>query len=277
MRVVFAVIAVVVGFVVAALLTGSSAWSRVNAEMRGRLAPAAVTAAAYSPASLEGLPEPAIRYFRRVLKDGQPLVRSVVAKQEAEFFINGAWRPLRATQHFATSPPGFVWDARIGMAPLVSANVRDAYVGGRGSMLAKLLGVYTLADQAGAPELNAGALQRFLGEAIWFPTALLPSPSLQWSPRDDRTAIATLTDGSTRVSLAFEIGAEGLVQAISGDRYQEHGGAYSLQPWRIQCDEHRERDGMTIPLRCEVAWIAAGRPEPYWRGRITSIDYEFGH
>ena len=275
MRIILAIVAFFIGVLVAAALAGSSAWTRVSAETIERLPPP-VPAGAYSQASIETLPAPAARFFRRVLKDGQPLVRSVTAKQEAEFFINGKWRPLAATQYFVTSPPGFVWDAKIGVAPLLPAYVRDAYVAGRGSMLAKLFGVYTLANPAAAPELDSGALQRFLGEAIWFPTALLPSASLQWSPRDDRTAIATLTDGSTRVSLTFDISPEGLVQAISGDRYKEGGGAFSLQPWRIECDEYAERDGMTIPLRCEVSWIAGGRAEPYWRGRITTIDYTFG-
>ena len=275
MRIILAILALIIGVLVAAALAGSSAWMRVSAETIERLPPP-VAAGAYSAASVDTLPAPAARFFRRVLKDGQPLVRAVTARQEGEFSVNGRWQPLRATQHFVTSPPGFVWDARIGVAPLMPAYVRDAYIAGRGSILARLFGVYTLANAAGAPELNAGALQRFLGEAIWFPTALLPSPSLQWSPRDDRAAIATLTDGSTRVSLAFDISPEGLVQAISGDRYEEGGGTFALKPWRIQCDEHAERSGMTIPLRCEVAWIADGRAQPYWRGRITSIDYAFG-
>ena len=63
--------------------------------------------------------------------------------------------------------------------------------------------------------------------------------------------------------------------SVFGERFKEEGGAYSLQPWVIQCAEYRERDGMLIPLHAEVAWITGGRAEPYWRGRITSITYRY--
>jgi hypothetical protein len=275
MRVVLAIAAILVGAATSALIAGSARWSGATSDAISALAATSATArAVYDPASLDTLPPPVARYFRNVLRDGQPIVRSAIATQQAEFFINGAWRPLRATQHFTTSPPGFVWDARIGMAPVVAASVRDAYVNGRGAMQASMFGVYSLADQVDKPQLNAGALQRYLGEAIWFPTALLPSTAITWAPRDDRSAIVTLRDGATTVSLVFDF-ADERVASIRGDRYKENSGAYTIQPWQIQCGEYRERDGMIIPLQCEVSWITDGRAEPYWRGRITSIEYRY--
>ncbi len=201
-------------------------------------------------------------------------MRSAIATQEAEFFINGAWRPLSATQDFRSRPRGLCGTRASTWRRSSTASVRDAYIDGRGAMQASMFGLYSLADQVDKPPLNAGALQRFLGEAIWFPTALLPSTAVAWAPRDDRSAIATLRDGATTVSLVFEF-AEGHVVSISGDRYKENQGAYTLEPWRIECGDYAERDGMTIPLRCEVSWITNGRPEPYWRGRITGITYRY--
>ena len=122
---------------------------------------------------------------------------------------------------------------------------------------------------------NAGALQRYLGEAVWFPTALLPSPRVTWVARDDRSAEVTLLDGVTRVSLVVAFDERGFVTFVSGDRFKESGGTYTLQPWEIRCDEHTERNGMIIPLRCEVAWVTNGIAAPYWRGRITSIAYRY--
>jgi hypothetical protein len=168
-----------------------------------------------------------------------------------------------------------VWDARIAMAPLLSAFVRDSYANGAATMTASVLGLYTIVDQHGAPELNSGALQRFLGEAVWVPTALLPSDHVTWTARDDRSSIATLRDAGIAVSLVFEFDSDDRVVTIGGDRFKENAGAYSVQRWVIRCDEHRERDGMLIPLRCEVSWIN-GAAEPYWRGRIASIEYRYG-
>jgi hypothetical protein len=274
MRIVLAIVAVIIGGVVAAALAGSARWDRQTTAVVGQLV-ASGGPEVYRGQWLDDLPTPVQRYFRKVLKDDQPIVHAVVATQEAEFFINGAWRPLRATQHFVTRRPGFVWDARITMAPMLPASVRDAYIDGRGAMQASLYGVYSLADQVDKPELNSGALQRFLGEAVWFPTALLPSPTVTWQPRDNQSAVVTLHDHGTSVALLFEFDDTGMVRTISGDRYKEANGAYVMQGWEIACDEAAERGGMLIPLRCEVAWVDGGVRQPYWRGRITAIEHQY--
>ena len=274
MRIVLALIAMLIAAAVATVVAGASSWHRATEAAVAKL-PSPDGAGVFTIAAIGDLPEPAARYFRRVLREGQPIVHSAVATSEAEFFINGDWRPLRATQQFVTSPPGFVWDARIGMAPLVSAYVRDSYIAGTGTMTAAALGVYPIVHQTATPPLNAGALHRFLGEAIWIPTVLLPSPAVTWTARDDRSATVTLRDAGNTVSLLFTFDAESLITSISGERFKESGGTYSLEPWKIQCDEYRERDGMLIPLHAEVAWVTGRRAEPYWRGRITSITYRY--
>ena len=271
MKLVLAGIAVVVGALAASTVVSVSAWNIATAAAIDRLDVAGRPVAIAETQ----LPPPVERYLRRALKGGDFTVRSAVATQEAQFFLNNHWRPLRATQHFATAHPGFVWDARIEMAPFPPFYVRDAYVDGHGSMKASMLGLHTLVDQSNAVELDAGALQRFLGEAVWFPTALRPSPALTWTPRNDLSAVATLTDGATRVSLRFEFNGDADVVRITGDRYREERGSFRLQPWVITCGEHADRGGMRIPLYCEAAWAGANGFEPYWRGRITDIAYAF--
>ena len=273
MKMVPAVFAIGVAAAAAALIAATAKWNRATTGRVAQLAAGVGAGGVYREAMLADLPAPAARYFRRVLRDGQPLLRSAIATQEAEFFLNGAWRPLTATEHFTANPPGLVWDARISMMPLVAALVRDSYVNGTAQMTASVQGVYTIVDQRGAPELNAGALQRWLGEAVWFPTALLPSPLVTWSPRDDRSASVTIRDGRTAVTLLFEFDDSGMVTTVSGDRYQENNGSYTMKPWLIRCDEAGEFSGITIPARCEVAWLNNGVAEPYWRGRISTMKY----
>jgi hypothetical protein len=117
--------------------------------------------------------------------------------------------PFVATQRLSAEPPGLVWDAPIRMAPLVSVRVRDGFVGGHASMrgaVAALVPVVKAGDDA---ELRAGALQRYLAEAVWLPTALLPGGGVTWMPVDGRVATATIVAGETMVSLVFEFGPEG--------------------------------------------------------------------
>ncbi len=228
----------------------------------------------FTSATLNQLPPPVSRYLRHVLPEGQRRIVRADAVQAAEFFVNGAWKPLRATQRFSVAPPGFVWDARIEMAPLLSVYVRDAYVDGEGSMRATMLGLYTLTDQKGRSELDAGALQRYLGEALWIPTAFLPGSGITWAPAGDRAAIATITDGETAVSLEFRFNDRDEVVEVVGERFAEDRGEYTLRTWQVTCREYQRQSGILIPSFCEVAWLMPEGRVPYWRGQVVEIAYE---
>ena len=233
----------------------------------------------YSPAELEGLPAPVVRYFREVLRDGQPFVRRVHFNQTGEFLVRptpDGWRPFTATEHCTALPAGFVWDARIRMAPGLAVRVRDASIGGAGSMRASVLGLFTMLNVEGTPDIAAGALHRYLAEATWFPTALLPSQGVVWTPIDDSSARATLTVASTTVSLEFRFGEDGLVRGVfTPDRARDVSGRGVPTPWQGRWFEYGEHDGMRIPVRGEVEWILPEGPQVYWRGRVTGISYEY--
>jgi hypothetical protein len=247
--------------------------SRLNAS-RQTLQPAT-----YTVAEIESLPAPVARYFRTVLRDGQLIVAGTYLVQTGEFRMGEAeesWRPFGATQVFRSRPAGFVWDARIRLALGLCVHVRDAYVNGAESMRGELLGLVRLVDAHDTPELTAGALQRYLTEAVWFPTALLPSQGVQWTRIDDSTARATLTDGGTTVSLEFGFSQDGLItSAFTPSRYREVHGAYQPTPWLCRYADYAVHDGMRIPLAGAVEWQLPDRPLPYWRGRITAVTYEY--
>lgn len=190
--------------------------------------------------------------------------------------INGQWRPLTATQFVRADGPGFVWDARITMAPFVSAFVRDSYVAGHGAMQADLAAVVPMVAQHGRSELDAGALHRYLAELVWMPSALMPGLAVHWTGIDDHSARVTLVDGTTTVSLDFRFDDEGdVVEIFTAERFAEHDGTYRRQPWRVRCGGHRAFEGVRVPSRCEVAWMTPEGPAPYWRGSIVSAHYTF--
>ena len=242
------------------------------------------TPATVTFAALDTLPEPVRRYFRTVLRDGQPLVRLARITQAGEFRgkespdVGAGWQPFEAVQVFTADPPGFVWDASIRMAPLASVRVRDGYVAGRASMQGAALGTIPVVDEADGPELRAGALQRFLAESVWFPTALLPRAGMSWSSIDATHARATLTDGDASVSLEFEFGADGAIVSVltPGRRRAVPGekGRYVTLPWGGRYSRYREEGGMRVPLESEVYWVVDGREQPYYRGRNQTFEYE---
>ncbi len=225
------------------------------------------------------LPAPVARYLRLALKEGQPFIRSARIIQSGQFRANEAengWRPFKAKEYFSSRPPAFVWDASIRMAPLMDVRVRDGYVAGQASMQGKLLSLATVIDARGKAELNAGALQRYLAEAVWFPTALLPGEGVRWSAIDNNRALATLTDSDATVSLEFHFNDSGEIASVSTPgRYREINGRYELTPWAGHFRRYEVRDGMRIPVEGEVEWRPSDGNIPYWKGQITEVDYEF--
>jgi hypothetical protein len=280
MRILLSILAVLLLGGVGVLAFCNYRWQTITADHVARVngAAAGLPPAAYSAAEIDGLPAPVQRYFRAVLRNGQPIVRRARLKQEGDFLIKpeeNVWGPFTATQTVGVKPAGFVWDARIRMAPGITVRVRDAFVDGRGYMHASLLATVPLVAVEGTPGIAAGALQRYLAEAVWYPTALLPSQGVAWSAIDGSSARATLSLAGVTVSLDFRFGNDGLMQSIyAADRPRNVDGRDVPTPWRGRCFEYEERGGMRIPVRCEVEWILPGGPQTYWRGRITEVSYE---
>ena len=144
-------------------------------------------------------------------------------------------------------------------------------------MQGKLAGLIPVVDQSGLPELSAGALQRYLAEAAWFPTALLPGDGLSWDAIDSTRGRAVLTDHETTVSLEFQFAPNGAIErTYTPARYREVAGAYVPTPWAGAHRSYAQVHGMQVPMEGEVEWILPEGRLPVWRGRIQRIEYELG-
>lgn len=233
----------------------------------------------FEPHELEGLPEPVARYFRTVLRDGQRIVRSAEICQRGHFLMHAqplSWRKFHATQHATATPPGFVWDASIRLAPGISVLVRDALIDGAGSMRASVMGLWPLVTVEDTQEIDRSALQRYLAEAPWTPTALLPSQGVTWTPLDGASARATLTAGVTTASVDFFFAADGTIRRVYTDARSRHvDGEAVPTPWQGRYSRYAEMHGMKIPLSAEVEWLLDDAPQPYCRCDITSISYGY--
>ncbi|HEX5050249.1 MAG TPA: DUF6544 family protein [Planctomycetota bacterium] len=268
---------------VASLLVswGGVRWRSSTRELLDRLAAAQrpVTPTAYDPLELEGLPAPVQRYLRAVLQPRQAMAAAVHVEHTGTFDMGRQrpnWRAFTSTQRISARPPGFVWDARIRLLPGLGVSVHDAYVAGQGVLRAAVLGLWPVADQRGGVDLAVGELMRYLAEAVWHPTALLPSQGVRWRGVDERSARATLADGDVEVSLLFHFDDHGLVDTVSAEARGRLVGAESVPtPWQGRFWNFAQRSGMRVPLDGEVAWLLPEGPRPYWRGHITDLAHGF--
>ena len=231
-------------------------------------------------ASLSELPPPVARYFRHVLTDGQELIRRATIRQSGVLRTSttaARWTSFTARQLVVPPATGFIWNARVETPLATHVRVLDSFIAGAGSGRVSLLSAFAVAAESGAPELNSGALHRYLAEAVWFPTALLPQSGVVWTPIDERTALATLTEGGTAVSLEFRFDEAGEVTGIySPGRFGHFDGGYRQVPWEGHFRDYRERADMRVPFHGEVGWYAEGELQVVWKGEIDDVQYELG-
>ena len=271
---------VVAAFLVLKAVGASRAAARTTA-LRSELETARVRGPrrVADPAQLEGLPAPVQRFFRAVLTAGTPLITDVHLRHTGTFNMSETgeqWRPFTSDQVVILERPGFDWHGQIAMFPLVPVFVHDAYVAGEGVLHAAVLGAITVADIRGGGEIARGELMRFLAEAAWYPTALLPGHGVQWTPLDERSASATLTDGPVSVTLRFSFQDDGTIDTVSADaRARTLGGALVPTPWQGRFWNYEDREGVRVPMDGEVAWLLPEGPKPYWRGHTADIRFTF--
>jgi hypothetical protein len=259
---------------------GRSRWDGLTRDLESRLLAAqqAPPVTHYRETELDGLPAPVQRYFRAVLRDGQPIVTGATLRHAGSFNLGETadrWVPFTSQQRVVTRRPGFVWDARMPVAPGLVVHVHDAYIAGEGLLRPAVAGLLTLTELRGGGDIAVGELMRFVAEAAWYPTALLPSQGVRWQAVDDRSARATLGDGAVSVTLSFRFDDQGLMSAVRADaRGRTLGGRSVPTPWEGRWSGHQRQHGMVVPMRGEVAWLLPEGDKPYWRGTVTALAYE---
>ena len=224
----------------------------------------------FSLDELDGLPRPVARYFRFALTPGQAVPRRAEFEQRGEFALRpGRWRPMRATQELALSPPGFVWRARIAMMPLVHVQVMDEYFGGEASMRGVIAGIVPIVSRKNSPGLAESSLHRWLAEAPLLPCALLPAAGVSWDPIDDSTARATLTDAGLTVSMDAHFAGSGALTRISALRKRDVGGVGVPTQFTGRWDGYQRVGAMMVPTTGEASWILPEGTHSFWRATVT--------
>lgn len=267
---------------------GASRWSAATRALTGRLEAARLPIAPqrYDAArELEGLPAPVQRYFRAVLRDGQPMIAAVDIEHTGTFNLAAEgpdqWKPFTSTQRTVTRRPGFVWDGRVVVLPGVAVHVHDAYVAGEGILHPAVMGLVSLTDMRGtSPEPEGvahGEFLRWFAETAWYPTALLPSQGVRWSAVDEHSARATVDEGPVSTSLLFRFDPQsGVIANIRAEaRGRTVGNGVTMTPWEGRWFDYAEHDGVRTPTRGEVSWMTPDGPRPYWRGSVRGLRYEF--
>ena len=281
MKILILILALGVAILVVLMGYGNARWNAGTTQLLNLLDAAQVKTAPqfFNAQELIGLPAPVKRYFETVLKNGQPIIKAATVQHSGTFNMGETtdnWKPFTSTQRVVTQRPGFDWDARVMMFPGVAAHIHDAYVAGSGMLKVAIFGLIPVANLPATPELSKGELMRFLAEAAWYPTALLPSQGVVWQAIDETSAIATITDGSITLALRFGFSDSGLIDTMRAEsRGRLVNDVMTYAPWAGKFWNYAERSGMLVPLEAEVAWVLPNGPKQYYRGLMTTVKYDF--
>lgn len=220
----------------------------------------------FSYSQLQSLPEPVQRYFRHVMKEGQPYISYVRLMHDGKFRTapKKNWVKIKGEQYFTTVRPGFIWQGATAMF-----TARDRYVSGKGKLAVYLFSFFKIAG--GQDEkYDQGELLRWLAESVWFPTNLLPNDNLRWEPIDSLTAQLICNYNGLSLSYAVSFNSLGEITQFQTKRYM---GEANLETWVGKVSDYREKNGMIIPFTIEAIYRLSEGDYSYAKFNVKRIEY----
>jgi uncharacterized protein DUF6544 len=207
---------------------------------------------------LEGLPEPARRYFLHAIQPGTALAASVELQMTGfiRLFRTGDWRPLRASEMLCP-PHGFVFRASTGGWPRIVGH--DIYRAPAGVARWIVFGLFPVMRASG-PGVSRSARGRMAGELIFLPSALLPQNGVEWSSAGADTAEASFVVDGEPYRLALTIAPDGVLRSVVVNRWgdvETEDGKFHELAFGGTVSQERTFGGYTIPTRLNAGW----RPE----------------
>ncbi len=221
------------------------------------------------------LPAPVQRWMLNNGIIGNQYISSVRVKQQGLMKTSPEdeeWSKAEAIQFVTINPPAFIWKVDMQMMSFIDVAGRDKYIDGRGEMLIKLFSVFPVVNSSDNEKINAGTLQRFLGEIVWYPSAAL-SPYIIWEAIDDYSAKATMEYKGTTGSGIFYFDDEGNFKQFSAQRYMGSEDDSTLKEWIIKAIEYKEMDGIKVPVKLEATWRLDEGDWTWLKLEITEIEY----
>lgn len=206
--------------------------------------------AAFDPAVLSALPEPARRWLGHAIAPGTPLARAVRIRMHGRIKLE-SWLPFRAEQVIRWDR-GMIWQARTRMS-FLPIRGSDRLIDGVGSMRWRMLGWIPVMNADG-PDVTLSAAGRIKAESIWLPSVLL-GPGVEWRADGSSTAFARFAYAGDDEEVRYDVGSDGRLAAVSlrrwgdpddtGPRRESFGG---------RIGEERTFGGFTIASSMHVGW-----------------------
>ena len=258
---------IIIGVILLILLIGKINFSfKFKKQVNHLFANAEKSDKVYSIKQLEGLPEPVQRYFKYVLKDGQPYINSVRLTHYGTFKtdLKKDFIKITGEQYFSAQKPQFIWKGETSMF-----TARDFFIEDKGGLIATILNVYNIVDAKGS-NFDEGELQRWLAESVWFPTNLLPSEYVNWSAIDANSAKLSFKYKSVSFEFVVTFNAIGEIISMESHRFMT---AEKKEKWLCKMANYREVNNVKIPFSDQAIWRLKDGNQVYAKFELQKIEY----
>ena len=228
---------------------------------------------------VDGLPEPARRYFLYTIGEGAPLRTVAEIAMEGEIGLGERSDPryLAMRGHQVIAPPrGFVWKVDAGSG-LMSLSGSDGFSGSQSWVRFWLLKSIPVVREGGNPDHARSAFGRVVAESVFFaPAALLPGKGVEWEAVGPDTARATVSYRDMVQSVDVSVDEEGRPHTVVIPRWSDANPQreYRIQPFGGRLSAFRSFDGYMLPTRIEGGNFL-GTPDyfPFYRAHVLSIRF----
>lgn len=221
------------------------------------------------------LPPPIKNWLFSIGAVGHEQISSVKIKQSGLMKLKPEqkeWTASEAEQISFTDPPAFRWSAKMKMGKGLFVTAKDSFREGQASMRVKLVGIFPVSKSEDNEKTNQSALQRYLMELAWYPSAVL-SPFISWEAVDAHSATATMEYAGLTGSATYFFNDQHELLKVEAWRYKDSGEDAQQLLCTGTIKEHKEVDGLKVPVKVEITWTLEEGAFTWYRFDVQAIQF----
>lgn len=221
----------------------------------------------YKESQLLDLPEPVQQYFKSILKEGQTIIDYVRLRHQGLYKSNTSsdWLKIKGEQYTCTEKPAFVWKGETSLFTR-----RDMFLNNSALMIITKNALFNRTNLK-SKELDEIELQKWVCDAVWYPTSLLPNRYIKWLPIDKFKA--KLIFKYLEISFEFLVTFNEIGEIVQMETYRFHGKKEKVL-WLVQMQDYNWINGIKIPTSMEGTLNFKNGPFPYFKYNLVEIDYD---
>ena len=226
---------------------------------------------------LAGLPSPVQRYLHAMGVVNRPRVWSFQAHITGRFRLKGqgSWMPAEVWQYNSAVQVARFFQMRLDFAGVVPLLGRDTYVGGKGIMDGKLLGLVTVVHTQG-PETDMSELVTYLNDAVLMAPSMLLGPNISFAAVDDHSFDVSILDAAQSVTARVFLDDQWRpVNFSTTDRYADLPGGLVRAEWTTPIHGWQRDGDRFIFTRGSAIWQLPEGPMSYLDFSISPGDVRY--